>query len=201
MKKVFQRSRTPQSPAATAPASRGALGRRFVFRLIRLRLQNHHLPQGKDFAPAGQTGAKRQPPKTRRYAKGSPTRGAVAAKPATERLCKSKASPSPSFSPTFCYTDIYQKEGAAHQDCNLPRCPAADKFCAHVAVPAGGGTGNPVLGRMRDHRPFFVAQCSTNSPRRANMWSMGPEPLPRSSMADRQPEIYALARSTAASRG
>ena len=60
---------------------------------------------------------------------------------------------------------------------------------------------NPVLGRMRDHRPFFVAQCSTNSPRRANMWSMGPEPLPRSSMADRQPEIYALARSTAASRG
>ena len=32
------------------------------------------------------TGAKRQPPKTRRYAKGSPTRGAVAAKPATERF-------------------------------------------------------------------------------------------------------------------
>ena len=72
---------------------------------------------------------------------------------------------------------------------------------AHRNDPAGGGTGNPVLGRMRDHRPFFVAQCSTNSPRRANMWSMGPEPLPRSSMADRQPEIYALARSTAASRG
>ncbi len=42
------------------------------------------------------------------------------------------------FSPTFCYTDIYQKEGAAHQDCDLPRCPAADKFCAHAAVPAGG---------------------------------------------------------------
>ena len=58
---------------ATSP-SRGGLGRRFVFRLIRLRLQNHHLPQGKDFAPAGQTGAKRQTPKTRRYAKGSPTR-------------------------------------------------------------------------------------------------------------------------------
>ena len=72
---------------------------------------------------------------------------------------------------------------------------------AHRNDPVGGGTGNPVLGRMRDHRPFFVAQCSTNSPRRANMWSMGPEPLPRSSMADRQPEIYALARSTAASRG
>ena len=72
---------------------------------------------------------------------------------------------------------------------------------AHRNDPAGGGTGSPVLGRMRDHRPFFVAQCSTNSPRRANMWSMGPEPLPRSSMADRQPEIYALARSTAASRG
>ena len=75
---------------ATSP-SRGGLGRRFVFRLIRLRLQNHHLPQGKDFAPAVQTGAKRQTPKTRRYAKGSPTRGAVAAKPATERLDKGEA--------------------------------------------------------------------------------------------------------------
>lgn len=91
------------------------------------------------------------------------------------------------------------------------RCFMGGAFCleeadakspvAHRNDPAGGGTGNPVLGRMRDHRPFFVAQCSTNSPRRANMWSMGPEPLPRSSMADRQPEIYALARSTAASRG
>ena len=75
---------------ATSP-SRGGLGRRFVFRLIRLLLQNHHLPQGKDFAPAVQTGAKRQTPKTRRYAKGSPTRGAVAAKPATERLDKGEA--------------------------------------------------------------------------------------------------------------
>ena len=91
------------------------------------------------------------------------------------------------------------------------RCFMGGAFCleeadakspvAHRNDPIGGGTGNPVLGRMRDHRPFFVAQCSTNSPRRANMWSMGPEPLPRSSMADRQPEIYALARSTAASRG
>lgn len=26
---------------------------------------------------------------------------------------------------------------------------------AHRNDPAGGGTGNPVLGRMRDHRPFF----------------------------------------------
>ena len=77
--------------------------------------------------------------KSESYAKGSPTRGAVAAKPATERLCKSKASPSPSFSPTFCYTDICQKEGATHQNCDLPRCPAADEFCAHAAVPAGGG--------------------------------------------------------------
>ena len=82
-----------------------------------------------------------------------------------------------------------------------PPKPDAKSPVAHRNDPAGGGTGNPVLGRMRDHRPFFVAQCSTNSPRRANMWSMGPEPLPRSSMADRQPEIYALARSTAASRG
>ena len=75
---------------ATSPSRRG-LGRRFVFRLIRRRLQNHHLPQGKDFAPAVQTGAKRQTPKTRRYAKGSPTRGAVAAKPVTERLDKGEA--------------------------------------------------------------------------------------------------------------
>ena len=32
------------------------------------------------------------------------------------------------------------------------------------------------------------------------MWSMGPEPRPRSSMAPRAPEMYALARSTDASR-
>ena len=95
----------------------------------------------------------------------------------------------------------YLKRGRVYQNSHLSGCAPADQFCAGSAVPAGGGTGNPVLGRMRDHRPFFVAQCSTNSPRRANMWSMGPEPLPRSSMADRQPEIYALARSTAASRG
>ena len=87
---------------ATSP-SRGGLGRRFVFRLIRLRLQNHHLPQGKDFAPAGQTGAKRQPPKTRRYAKGSPTRGAVAAKPATERFyAKAKPLLRPAGRLQFC---------------------------------------------------------------------------------------------------
>ena len=85
--------------------------------------------------------------------------------------------------------------------CILSGRSGRKKPVAHRNDPVGGGTGNPVLGRMRDHRPFFVAQCSTNSPRRANMWSMGPEPLPRSSMADRQPEIYALARSTAASRG
>ena len=88
---------------ATSP-SRGGLGRRFVFRLIRLRLQNHHLPQGKDFAPAGQTGAKRQTPKTRRPAKGSPTRGAVTAKPVTERfnpdaveLCETERAPKTFF--------------------------------------------------------------------------------------------------------
>ena len=40
----------------------------------------------------------------------------------------------------------------------------------------------------------------TNSPRRSNMWSMGPEPCPRSSMAARAPEIYALARRTDWSR-
>ena len=27
---------------------------------------------------------------------------------------------------------------------------------AHRNDPTGGGTGNPVLGRMRDHRPFFL---------------------------------------------
>ena len=101
--------------------------------------------------------------------------------------------------------------GAGREIDPCVRCFMGGAFCleeadakspvAHRNDPVGGGTGNPVLGRMRDHRPFFVAQCSTNSPRRANMWSMGPEPLPRSSMADRQPEIYALARSTAASRG
>ena len=33
-------------------------------------------------------------------------------------------------------------------------------------------------GAYERSSPFFVAQCSTNSPRRANMWSMGPEPCP-----------------------
>ena len=39
-----------------------------------------------------------------------------------------------------------------------------------------------------------------NSLLRSNMWSMGPEPRPRSSMAPSAPEIYAFARSTALSR-
>ena len=41
---------------------------------------------------------------------------------------------------------------------------------------------------------------SANPPFRSNMWFMGPEPLPRSSMAASAPEIYALARSTDWSR-
>lgn len=46
------------------------------------------------------------------------------------------------------------------------RCFMGGAFCleeadakspvAHRNDPAGGGTGNPVLGRMRDHRPFFL---------------------------------------------
>ena len=45
------------------------------------------------------------------------------------------------------------------------RCFMGGAFCleeadakspvAHRNDPVGGGTGNPVLGRMRDHRPFF----------------------------------------------
>ena len=41
---------------------------------------------------------------------------------------------------------------------------------------------------------------SANPPFRSNMWFMGPEPRPRSSMAASAPEIYALARSTDWSR-
>ena len=40
----------------------------------------------------------------------------------------------------------------------------------------------------------------TNAPFRANMWFMGPEPWPRSSMAASAPEMYSLARSTDSSR-
>ena len=41
---------------------------------------------------------------------------------------------------------------------------------------------------------------SVNAPFRANMWFMGPEPWPRSSMAANAPEMYSLARSTDSSR-
>ena len=96
MKRVYSRGQavlhttSPSSSLAldaTSP-SRGGLGRRFIFRSIRLSAPKPSSAARQNVTPAGPSVAKRQPPKTRRYAKGSPTRGAVAAKHATERLYK-----------------------------------------------------------------------------------------------------------------
>ena len=84
-------------------------------------------PRGEPLAGPPQAAAKG------RGSLGSPFGGAGALAP--ERACPC----SDTLFLTLLLPCQYQKEGAAHQDCDLPRCPAVDEFCAHAAVPAGGG--------------------------------------------------------------
>ena len=73
---------------------------RFIFRSFRLSAPRATSAAEVNITPALPKGAKRQTPKTRRPAKGSPTRGAVTAKPVTERfnpdaieLCETERAP------------------------------------------------------------------------------------------------------------
>ena len=59
---------------------------RFIFRSFRLSAPRATSAAEVNITPALPKGAKRQTPKTRRPAKGSPTRGAVTAKHVTERF-------------------------------------------------------------------------------------------------------------------
>ena len=68
---------------------------RFIFRSFRLSAPRATSAAEVNITPALPKGAKRQTPKTRRPAKGSPTRGAVTAKPVTERFSPDAGSRNP----------------------------------------------------------------------------------------------------------
>ena len=98
---------------------------RFIFRSFRLSAPRATSAAEVNITPALPKGAKRQTPKTRRPAKGSPTRGAVTAKPVTERfnpdaieLCETERAPKTFFKKSrkkvkgICVSCIIESETA-----------------------------------------------------------------------------------------
>ena len=98
---------------------------RFIFRSFRLSAPRATSAAEVNITPALPKGAKRQTPKTRRPAKGSPTRGAVTAKSVTERfnpgaveLCETERAPKTFFKKSrkkvkgICVSCIIESETA-----------------------------------------------------------------------------------------